>query len=375
MRIMFNLENFSMLKTEAALTNGLTVSGNIFIYYAYDVGDDINLVKIDASRDVLTRPLHLSKHFKGYHVPLSIDLPHPHTSSKCISAKIHNFGVISLAYKIKFEGTFEELHKALHQTDTEFREQSIEDANAVFKKIKKYIKQPRFFHLRTSYVVIQVDHDATVSVAELKKEYASTIARLIRFETESLSEYQKNSIIDGAIGYYRGDLIIIDIDSAFIYANEYEELLDLFEFANIQQLELQYYDRILDQQLNTVYQREVEGLPFKAYLPFIGTWMKDPVSDLGMLKVEISSIIERLQGTIKSIGEAYVTETYDLLVHKLDLKSWKDSINTKLEIIKDIHLIYQSKIDIIREDLLSVLVILLIFIELVVGILSYMKGT
>ncbi|MEX0940589.1 MAG: hypothetical protein WDZ41_04480 [Candidatus Babeliales bacterium] len=352
----------------------LMLTGNIFVYYAYDVGDDINLSKVEALPEILTRPLHLSKYFKGYHVPLSIDLPHPHSSSKCLSTKLHNFGVISLAYKIPFSSNFEELRKTLNDVDTEFREQSVEDAQSVYKKIKLHIKQSRFFHLRSSYVVIQVDQQPqNITVSQMTKEYGGFIASLVRFETESLSEYQKNAILDAAIGYYRGDLIVIDMDSAFVYDDEYEELLDLFEFANIQQLELQYYDRILDQQLNAVYQREVKGLPFKAYLPFIGTLMKDPVSDLGMLKVEISSIIERLESTIKAVGEVYVTETYNLLVEKLDLKSWKVSISTKLDIIKDIHLVYQNKIDIIREDLLSVLVILLIFIELVVGIFSYFK--
>lgn len=351
----------------------LIVSGNVFIYYAYDVGDDINLQALEMLPDILTRPLSIARYVKAYHTPLSIDLPHPHSSSRCIGTKIYDFGVVSLAYKIPFEGTLDDLRAELYNLDMEFREQSVEDALSVFKKIKTYVKQARFFHLRSSYVVIQIDPQPTLSVAELKKDYSGTIASLVRFEIESLSESQKNAILEDATGYYRGDLLVIDSDSAFVYDDEYEEVLDLFEFSNIQRLELQYYDRILDQQLNVVYQKEIKGLPLKAYLPFIGTWMKDPVSDLGMMKVEISAIIERLASTIKSAGDIYVTETYELLAEKLDLNAWKESIDKKLEIIKDIHLIHQHKIDIIREDLLSVLVILLIFIELVVGIFSYFK--
>lgn len=349
-------------------------TGNIFFYYAYDIGDDINLEALETSKEVLTRPFVLSKYFKGYHIPLSIDLPHPHSSSNCVSTKIHNFGVISLAYQIQVHDSLENIRKMLNDLDNECSEQSIDDAQSVFKKIKNYTKQTRFFHLRSSYVVIQIDQQPdSIYVTDLKKNYGGIITSLLRFETETLSESQKNAMLDSALGYYRGDMIIIDIDSAFIYDDEYEDILDLFEFANIQQLELQYYDRLLAQQLNVVYHREMEGLPLKAYLPFFGTWMKDPVSDLGMLKVEISSIIERLEGAVKSIGEVYVTETYDLLVEKLDLNGWKESINKKLDIIKDIHLVYQNKIDIIREDLLSVLIIVLIFIELVVGILTYLK--
>jgi len=357
------------------LADTLEVSGNIFVYYAYDVGDDIDLAKVETSQEILTRPLNLPKYFKGYHVPLSIDLPHPHTSSKCISTKIHNFGVISLAYQIPFTDTLSNLRSTLVDIDQEFQEQSMEDAQSVYRKIKRYTKQPRFFHVRSSYVVIQVDQDPQkITATQLQERYGSIICSLLRFETETLSETQKNAILQSAIGYYRGDLIIIDTDSAFVYDDEYEEILDLFEFANIQKLELQYYDQVLDRQLNMVYQREMKGLPIKAYLPFVGTWMRDPVSDLGMLKVEISSIIERLESAIKAAGDVYITETYDVLVNTLDLKKWKDSINNKLSIIKDIHLVYQNKIDIIREDLLSVLIIVLIFIELVVGILTYLKA-
>jgi hypothetical protein len=364
-----------MEKQEGKQSQSLPFTGNIYIYYAYDVGDDINLEGIELSKEILTRPLVLSKYFKGYDIPLAIDLPHPHSSSKCISTKIHNFGVISLAYKIPFNDTLENIRRVLNDIDAEFSEQSIEDAQSVFSKIKPYVKQARFFHVRSAYVVIQVNQQPeAINVAELKKQYGGIITSLLRFEIETLSELQKNDILDSALGYYRGDIIIIDTDSAFVYDDEYEEILDLFEFANIQQLELQYYDRILDQQLNVVYHREIEGLPFRAYLPFLGTLMKDPVSDLGMLKVEISFIIERLESTIKATGEAYVTETYNLLVEKLDLDSWKKSINKKLDIIKDIHVVYQSKINIIREDLLTVLIIVLIFIELVVGVLTYLKG-
>ena len=92
---------------------------------------------------------------------------------------------------------------------------------------------------------------------------------ILRFETESLSEYQKNEILESAIGYYRGDLIIIDTEAAFIYDDEYEEILDLFEFANMQQLELQYFDRVLDQQLNVVYEREIKKLPFFHICPLL----------------------------------------------------------------------------------------------------------
>lgn len=349
-------------------------SGNIFIFQAFDIGEDINLELVRHSETVLVRPLVLSKYFKNYHTPLPIDLPHPHDSSKYISSKLHSFGVISLAYKIPFNDTLENVRKRLVSIDYEFQEQGVIDAGSIFKAIKRYVKHPKFFHLRTSYVVIQIDSQPeNLSVVTFKDSYAGLIASLLRFETENLSEYQKDEILASALGYYREDLFVIDTQAALVYDDEYEEILDLFEFANIQQLELQYFDRMLDQQLNTVYQQEVHSVPIKAYLPFIGSLSKDLRGSLGELKVEISVIIERLESSIKIAGEEYISEIYSVLVDKLDLQNWKESIDKKLTIIKDINAVYQNRVDSTREDLLSVLIIVLIFTELIVGIMNYFK--
>ena len=348
-------------------------TGNIFIFHCFDVGDDFNLEQIKESQALVRRPVTLSKYFKSYHMPLGVELPHPHSSSRCISAKLHNFGVISLAYKISFSQTLEQLRTHINTLDDEYKEQSVIDAGLLFKRIKHYTKQPKFFHLRRRYVVVQVDPDSGVDIANLKTEYGSIIASILRFETETLSEYQKNEILDSAIGYYWGDLIIIDTEAAFMYDDEYQELLDMFEFANMQQLELQYFDRVLDQQLNVVYEREIKSLPLVSYLPFIGALKSDPVGDLGKLRVDISVITERLENSIKLAGEAYYSELYSLLTSKFDLDNWRDSINRKLDIIRDVRAVYENKVNALREDLLSLLIIVLIFIEMIVGILSYLK--
>ncbi len=348
-------------------------SGNIFIFHCFDVGDDINLEKVRETQALVRVPFTQPKYFKNYHIPMAVELPRPHATSTCISAKLHSFGVISLVYKISFTQTLEELRTEIEKIDYEYRELSIFDAGAIFKRIKPYIKQAKFFHLRSSYVVIQVNPVATIDINSLKKEYGGIIASTLRFETKSLSEYQKNEILETAIGYYRGDLVIIDTNAAFAYDDEYDDLLHLVEFANMQQLELQFYDRVLDQQLNTAYEQEVKKLPISAYMPFIGAVKTDPIGDLGKLKVDISVITERLENSIKLAGEAYYTELYSLLNQKLDLINWKDSINHKLSIIHDISSVYQNKVDAVREDLLSMLVIVLIFIELIVGIMHYFK--
>ena len=45
--------------------------------------------------------------------------------------------------------------------------------------------------MKSSYVVVQVDQKSNINANELNEEYSGTIASLVRFETETLSEFQK----------------------------------------------------------------------------------------------------------------------------------------------------------------------------------------
>lgn len=361
---------------EQTLDPNYEFSGNIYIIHSFDIGEDLNLEKVERLRAINTIPLSLPKYFKNYNAPLNIELPHPNQSARCISCKLHGFGALSLTYKIPFTDNLENLRKQFYDISYQYQEQSVADAKTVFKKIEAFITNPKFFALRSSYNVIQINPEPKkINLVELQKQFGSVIASTIRFETETLSEYQKNEILDSAIGYYRGNLVIVDTDTTFIYDDDYQDLLEFVEFANLQQLELEYFDRVLDQKLYSIYESGgAQRIPLVAYFPFFDTVSSDPVATLGKLKVDISVITERLEGSVKIAGEPYYSEFYELLMKKMDLVNWRNSIDRKLAIIKDVLTIYQHKTDVIRENILEVLIVILIFIELVIGVLTYVKG-
>lgn len=350
--------------------NNLVFTGNIFIFHAFDVGDEVDLEKVKASENIVKKSYSPPKYFKNYHIPVSIDLPEITSKTKNFqSCKIHSFGTLSLSYKVPFNDSLENIRAKLTKIYEDYQAESLKNAKSFFDSISPFTIKPKFFNTRASYLVIQVDPKfETLDGIQLKEQYGSLIASMVRFETETLSEYQKNEILEDAIGYFRGDMIVVDPESAFVYDEEYEEILELFEFCNLQELQLKYFDWLLDQQLNLAYEEKAKKLPLKTYLPFIRTPWKGPVADLQKLRVDISVITERLEGSIKVVRESYFTELYELLVQKLDLKAWQDSINRKLSIIAEVRSVYQHKIDVIREDLLSVLILMLIFIELLVAL-------
>ena len=365
----FNSEHAQTQASGTALANEHLFTGNIYVIYAFDVGDAINLEHVKASRQLQTVARVWPKYFKHYHIPLTVELVPSKNGIKCIRANIHHFGALSLIYKVPFTGTLTALREKLNRLDELYGEQSAYDANNLFKFIKPFALQPKFFQHRNSYLVIHIDpQPEVIDSTQLTERYGHIIASALRFETANLSHFQIQDILQSTTGYYKQDLIIIDTEAAFVYDDECYELLDFFEFGAIQQLELQFFDKLLDTKLDDVYEQAIQPRSLYNYLPFVGT-VYDPLSELSKLKVDISVITERLDNSIKLAGEAYYSEIYRLIVKKLELENWRSSVDKKLSIVRDVRSIYQNKINAIREDMLSVLIIVLIMIEVIIGLM------
>lgn len=349
-----------------------TFKGNILLFYAFDVGDDIDLEMIKQKGLVSTCVIPLSAYFKNYHIPLAFRMSdaadkEPTTGvleSSCISSKVHHFGVLSFCYRIPYEDSFEDLKLKIIDIKKSFDERSEIDARETFKKIYPAIKKPRFYSLKNSYFALQAyPLKEKMTPEEFKETYGGRIASLLRLEVYALSDYQVDEILASSIGYYGQDLIIVDSSGSFIYDDEYFEPLEFFESANIQKLELQYFDRLLDQKLNFFYAQKSYHMPWLAYVPLLGQRLELSVSLLAKLRVDISVITERLENSIKMAGDEYYSRLYAMLVEKLSIKGWRDSIGRKLAIISDLYSVYQDRLDTIHEELLTVVIIVLIAVE------------
>lgn len=348
-------------------------SGNVYFFCSFDIGDDIDLKNIHSKHSFARTGNFQSHYFKSYHKPLVLDRQKCSVNEECQSIRLYNFGVISLLYSFPFKTTLDNLKKLIHQFEQIAELKSYDDAKDLFNQLQNDIRHPRFFYLQKSYTLIQIDPIDELTPYAFKEQFSHEISTVLRFESERLSEYKKNEIMEESFGYYRGDLLIVDFDSALAYDNDYQDILEIFEFANMRHMELQYFDRALDKQLNYVYENEAYKIPIKAYIPILGMFSYDPIGELAKLRVDISVISERLWSSIKFSEEPYYLEIYDILAKKLDFKNWQDSIDRKLEVIRHILEVHQNRVTSIRYDILNMLIVLLIFMEFVIGILNYWK--
>ena len=349
--------------------NNDAVAGNILLFYAFDIGDEVSFEKIAEKGLVPIVTTAASPVFKHYRAPLSFKLreygqDEGEYKSHSVFNKIYDFGVLSFCYMVPFEGTFDSLKMELSDIKRSFDKKSAADAAIVFADLKPALSSPNFYNIRNSYFAVQVNPEQRYeNPAEFKELYAPKIASLLRLETQTLSAYQRDEILSSATGYYGEDLIIIDSEAAFIYDHEYFEALEFIEAAMIEHLELEYFDRVLDKRLRHHYLHEVLTVPLLAYIPLVSKWVELPSTRLMRMRVDILVITERLKNSVKISGDAYYSKLYSMLVNKLLFREWRESIDKKLAIFKDIYTVYQDRLDTIHEEMLTVVIIILIAME------------
>ena len=354
--------------------------GNFLLFYSFDVGDEISLKHIQASKNLPTFVLPLSSGFKNYHIPLSFQLsdcdPHGVHRSRtdCISAKIHSFGVMSFCYKIPFVGHLEEIKSKFIEISGVYSERSEADAKAVFGLIEHGIAKPHFYNMVGQYSAVQVTPLDTMTPEDFKENFGSNIASLLRYEKESLSDYQQAAVLASSSAYYGSDMVIIDGEAAFIYDDEYYEVLEFLEFVNIQRLELKCFDRALDNKLNKFYNSDsAYELSWMSYVPMIKGKEDKLVEELARLRVDISVIVDRLEVSIKMSGDPYHEEIYSMLFEKMLIPQWLESVNKKLSIIQDLYSVYRDRLSGIRGEMLTVVIIVLVGIEAILAFL-HLRG-
>ncbi len=353
------------------LKDKTAISGNILIFYAFDIGDSIELNKIKSKRILKVNDMEPFPHFKNYHVPISVDITNfiERDPGVKVFAKIHSFGVISLTYIIPFAETFNTLKFKLIKLVEDHKLISKRDVRGLFSQIKALVIEPNFFNLKSTYYAVQADNKAlSINNKDLVKHYGHIITSLLRLETKSMSEYQVEEILQSSTAYYGSDLLVISAEGAFIYDSEYHEPLEFFELASIQKLELQSFDKLLDKKLNHFYNIDTYKVPLKSYIPLLGSRIESMLMDLAKLRVDISVITERLNNNVNMTGDSYFQKLYTMLVDVFKLKDWKSSIDEKLSIISEMYTVRKNRLDTVREEMLTLFIILLITVEVTIAL-------
>lgn len=186
--------------------------------------------------------------------------------------------------------------------------------------------------------------------------------QLILGEVERpVHEQMKIPIRQNTLQYGNDDVVTIDWNSAFIWSEgDHDDIADVIEFALVQLLELRYYDDLLSRKLSFLYRA------IKTTSPGIFTKRYNELAhEAAGLYIELSEIVERIENSLKVVGDFYYAKIFRAAVDRFRLKDWQRSVDQKLGNMLEISKLFQAEISLKQGHLLELIIIILIAVELI----------
>ena len=284
--------------------------------------------------------------------------------------KYYDYGVLSLVFELPFSGGWDTLVQLSCRwtSDTNFErlatrvvKQRLERAAPALVKLYD-IKQGEW--LQEDYFIFHVrEIEGAPSANDLLAAQGDQISQVVRGETATLSDGERQEILQSRISYYPNDLAVIGWNAAFIYDDPVgaETAIQLLQYANSQLLEFRHYDELLTKELENVYDfLETGGT---------GWWSRwrtaKAASKLHTVLLDVNELTERADNAIKFLSDMFSARLYKLAASKVGVPDYKDLVKEKLQTAEDLYRFMVDQFNQSRAFVLELMVVVILIIELV----------
>jgi hypothetical protein len=281
--------------------------------------------------------------------------------------KYYDYGVVSLEFELPFSGDWDTLIQLSCRwtSDTNFEKLASRVARQKLERAAPALVKPyKGEWLQEDYFIFHVcEIEGAPSADELLASQRDRIAQVVRGEMCTLSEGERQEILQSRISYYPSDLAVIGWDAAFIYdtAAGAETAIQLLQYANSQLLEFRHYDELLTKELENVYDfLEVGGT---------GWWSRwrtaQAASKLHTVLLDVNELTERADNAIKFLSDMFSARLYKLCAQKVGVPDYKDLVKEKLQTAEDLYKFMVEQFNQSRAFVLELMVVVILIIELV----------
>lgn len=283
-----------------------------------------------------------------------------------VQAKLWSFGTISIrcTLDLRSEKTIEQLSSIGYflANDAEFHQEVVRRAVLLSEDLKTTIRKPAIWGQYEDYLIFDIRQVRGVQ-GDLKQAfYGNDITSLILTEKKMNFASDVNfSIAKNIIQYGADDLVLMHWNSAIIFNPEDAVLIaDTIEFALSQQLEMRYYDSLLDDQLRALY-HSIEHRPASVFSnPYYALSRQ-----AALQYIEISEVVDRIVNSLKVVQDHYYATIYRMAMDHMRIQDWRKSVDQKLENLADFSKLFQGEINEKRNLVLEAIIVILITIEVV----------
>lgn len=352
--------------------------GRAIIYRLFDVAEEIDLRAVEeilrhraaAGRVTIANP---SVTLRDAPVSLSLGNTSLRLGSRQIQvetyARLWNYGAVSLQFHVGIAPgtTWPELVElaALAEDDTNASDRARDRLAELRAVIEKAFRLPHQPEVEEDYIIYLIEEINGSTAADLGAN--ADIPALILGETSRpLSEQTRRIIMQSAHGYSQQDLAIVDWNSALVVDPAGgRDAADVLEFAVTHLMEFRYFDDLLDQRLERLYDSVEKHR---------GSWLLRRDYELlsreaTTLYVEFTDYRERVENSIKFFGDSYLASIFRTAVERFNLREWEESVSRKLGTLAQTSQLLQGEVNVRRSHFLELVIIALIAYEIISALL------
>ena len=290
-----------------------------------------------------------------------------------VTARLFDFGVVSLAMRVPVTGTawpdFVALLNAVHDAaaaSDDIWQSVLDQLRAV---VAPALTKPIAEAPMEDYALgIVHAFDTRPNAAELLAR--ADLVPLLSGEQRPLSEQARADLLRQRFSYYDDDLVVLTWDRAFIYEPRGDsDVGDVIEIANAQLLEMRYYDELLDDELPRMYdlvERTRQGLNM-----FAARRYATLARGLYTQVAEVTELTEKVDNALQVTEDVYLARIYAAALDVFRVRLVSAAVERKLAIIRDTYTALYNEASSARSELMEIAVIVLIAVEVVMALVRH----
>lgn len=329
----------------------MITKGSVMTYYCFDIANEIKIDEIESvfgkrpvkSNIILER---LTPNYVKYTKPpllLRLGKKRLGKFNFETEVKLYEFGVITVRFWMPIKSSLKGL-KALSSkliNNKDLEKAAKETVNKIKEEIELSVETHKmdvdeFFE---DYIIFEVNKfSRKVTPDELLEKHRFDIAKALRCEEAELSRKELLDAVKFHLSYYADDIVFIDWNAAFIFDEKHTyDVTDVLEYAVIELLELRTYDTVLDRVLDKAYTDLLKKNRF-SLSPHTKT-----LSYLTEVRLEVSDVIEKVENSLKLVGDLYLAKVYTIASGRFYHEKWRRGVEKKLETLESIYTTLSSR--------------------------------
>lgn len=366
-------------------SNLVIEEGNALVYYAFDVGAAIDIVKAEAllaqeSKKILSaEKKRQAKYFEFTPPPIRIEQECPvcavgpqFSTVSRVELLIFDFGSISVRFQIPVKGPVKDaidLSVELYE-NVKLKEAAKSVVANLTKKISHLIDRPAIAERIEDYCIFHISKtQQPLSPQELLKDHVMAVTSLLRAEADRPSDREVQEILSDRISYGSSDVTLMSWYSAVIYGENAEDIYTVLEFANLVLMELSFLDSRLDKSLDEFYDYFNIHHKETSLFKFDLRSRKPQMRRITQLQIDSAISFERITNALKLMGDDFQARVYQLATKKMGLATWDASVTRKLQTIESIYQKISDSEGSRRMEVMELIIIILIALSIMLPVI------